>query len=115
MTDMIPGLHLSARELVIVLGSAVLVLSRWLPTGARRRTALGAAGAVAAGAALSASALRWQLLVVLAADLLVAAGAAVAWSRRRRQGRAHWRAPWWLALPGSLACLALVAAGGVAA
>jgi dienelactone hydrolase len=109
---MIPGLHLSVREVLVVLGSVVLVLSRWLPSAVRRRTAVGAAAAVATGVALMVFAVRWQLLLVLAGDLLVGVGAAVARLPRRRAGR---RARWWLALPGSLACLSLVTAGGVAA
>ncbi|NEA51899.1 alpha/beta fold hydrolase, partial [Streptomyces sp. SID10815] len=34
---------------------------------------------------------------------------------RRRTGRPAWRARWWLALPGSVACASLIAAGPVAA
>jgi predicted dienelactone hydrolase len=115
VTDTIPGLHLSGPEIVVVLGSVALVLSRWLPSAVRRRAALGAVGVVAVGAALTGFGVRWQLLLVLAADLLVGAGAAVGWLLRRRGGRAGWRARWWLALPGSLTCLGLVAAGGGAA
>ena len=111
MTDMIPGLHLSVPELVVVLGSIVLVLARWLPPNIRRRTAVGAAVLVAAGVAATALDLRWQLLLVLAGDLLVGAAVGAAWLLRRRIGRVRW----WLALPGSLTCLGLVAAGTVAA
>jgi dienelactone hydrolase len=112
---MIPGLHLSVPELVVVLGSVALVLSRWLPSAVRRRTALGAVGVVAVGAALAMVGVRWQLLLVLAADLLAGAGAGAGWLLRRRSGRAGWRARWWLTLPGSLTCLGLVAAGATAA
>ncbi|WIN00466.1 hypothetical protein ACTOB_004175 [Actinoplanes oblitus] len=94
-------------EIVVVLGSVALVLSRWLPAVARRPTALTAAGVVVLGTALTLPDPRWQLLPVLAADLLVG----VAWLLRRRRGRAGWR----LALPGSVACLALVASGTGAA
>ncbi|MFI7543434.1 alpha/beta hydrolase family protein [Actinoplanes sp. NPDC049599] len=112
---MIPGLHLSVRELLVVLGSVVLVLGRWLPSAVRRRIAVGAVSVVAVGVALTAVGVRWQLLLVLAADLLVGVGAGMAWLLRRRGDRDGWWARWWLALPGSLTCLALVVAGGIAA
>ncbi|GAA4607935.1 putative dienelactone hydrolase [Actinoplanes octamycinicus] len=102
---------LGVMDIVVVLGSIVLVGSRWLPSGARRRVALAAAAVVAVGAALSLPGMRWYLLPVLAADLLVGVGAGVAWLLRRRAGRGEWRARWWLALPGSVLCLALIAVG----
>ncbi|MEU7903394.1 hypothetical protein [Actinoplanes sp. NPDC049118] len=108
---MVPGLHLSARELLVVLGTVALVLSRWLPPPVRRRTALGAVGVVTVGAALTVREIRWQLLPVLAAAMLAGAGLLL----RPRGGPAGRRAPWWLALPGSLTCLGLVAAGTGAA
>ncbi|MFF4364651.1 alpha/beta hydrolase family protein [Streptomyces sp. NPDC001594] len=100
----------------LVLSSAVaLVAARWLPPAARSRVT------VAAGALLVPSALvlgltgvRWQLLPVLAG-----AGCALPFAcaplLRRRTGGPTWRARWWLALPGSAACLGLIAAGPVAA
>ncbi|MFF5083996.1 alpha/beta hydrolase family protein [Actinoplanes sp. NPDC000266] len=95
-------------ELFAVLGSMVLVLSRWLPAAARRPAALTAVGVVAAGAALTLPAPPWQLLPVLAADLLVGAG----WLLHRRSGR---RARRRLVLPASAVCLALIAVGAGAA
>ncbi|GAA2519651.1 alpha/beta hydrolase family protein [Winogradskya humida] len=94
-------------ELVVVVGSVGLVVSRWLPEAVRGWVAVGAVGVVAvAGVGLAGFGVRWQVLVVLAADLLVGAG----WVVRRRRGRVRW----WVALPGSMVCLGLVAAGGVA-
>jgi predicted dienelactone hydrolase len=115
VTDMIPGLHLSVPELVVVLGSAVLVLAWWLPPAVRRRTAVGAVVVVALGVASTVFAVRWQLVPVLAADVLAGAGAGAAWLLRRRGGAAGRRARWWLTRSVSLACLGLVAAGAVAA
>ncbi|MFC3383578.1 alpha/beta hydrolase family protein [Couchioplanes azureus] len=112
---MIPGLHLTVRELVVVLGSLVLVLARWLPSAARRRTAVAAAAGVVAGTLATLPGLRWQLVPVLAGDAFLLAGAGIARLLRRRAGRAEGRAPRWLAVPGTLACLGLVAAGSVAA
>ncbi|WP_189330064.1 alpha/beta hydrolase family protein [Actinoplanes ianthinogenes] len=106
---------MSAPEIVVVLDSLALVLSRWLPPVARRRTALAATGVVAAGTALAAPGMRWQLLPVLAADLLVGVGAVIGRLVRRRAERAGWRARWWLALPGSVVCLGLIVAGAGAA
>ncbi|MEU7282470.1 dienelactone hydrolase family protein [Streptomyces sp. NPDC045431] len=63
---------------------------------------------------LSAVGLRWQMLPVLA-------GAAVTLPftlsplLRRRTGWPAWRARWWVALPGSVACLGLMATGPLAA
>ncbi|GIF32772.1 collagen alpha-5(VI) chain [Actinoplanes utahensis] len=98
-------------ELAVVLGSLVLVLSRWLPPAARRPAALSGAAVVVCGAALALPDPRWQLLVVLAADLLVAAGLAAGWWYRRRSGRPGRRARRRLALPGTVVCLGLVATG----
>ncbi|SNY43046.1 alpha/beta hydrolase family protein [Paractinoplanes atraurantiacus] len=95
---------MSLWEFVVVVGSVALIASRWLPPRGRRPTALAALGVVVAGAALTLPAPRWQLLTVLAADVLVAAG----WLLRRRASRRP-------ALLGSLTCLALVAAGAGAA
>jgi predicted dienelactone hydrolase len=93
------------QELIVVLGSVVLVTARWLPAAARRRTAVGAAAVVLIGAATLLPEPRWQMLPVLAADLLVGLGLLFARRRARR----------WVALPATLACLVLVAGGGVAA
>ncbi|MFC3992443.1 alpha/beta hydrolase family protein [Actinoplanes siamensis] len=108
-------MHLTIAELVVVLASAVLVLARWLPPAARRRTAAGAAAVAIAGAAGTLPGTRWQILLVLGADLLVGAAAAGVWLLDRRAGRSGRRTRWWLALPGSLLCAALVVGGTVAA
>ncbi|XVV08848.1 alpha/beta hydrolase family protein [Actinoplanes sp. CA-131856] len=108
-------LHLSVAELAVVVGSVLLVLSRWLPPTGRRPAALTAAVAVVAGAAFTAPGTRWQLWLVLAADLLIGVTAVVAWLVRRRRGGSGWRAPVRLALPASLTCLALIATGAGAA
>ncbi|MEU4425434.1 hypothetical protein AB0F81_32840 [Actinoplanes sp. NPDC024001] len=94
------------RELIVVLGSVVFVTARWLPAAARRWAAAGAAAVVLIGAVTLLPDPRWQMLVVLAADLLTGLG----WLLARRR-----RVRWWLALPATLGCLALVVGGGVAA
>ncbi|MFF0379802.1 alpha/beta hydrolase family protein [Actinoplanes missouriensis] len=175
---MIHGLHLTIPELAVIVGSIVLVLARWLPPAARGRAAVGASVVALAGAAGTLPEPRWQILMVLAADLLIGAATGAAWllgRRRARRGAGHtgqrgdgsgeWRgdgpdgqrgdasgerrgdgsgeqrgdesgerrgdgsgergagrrdgggvrARWWVALPGSLLCAALVLGGGVAA
>jgi predicted dienelactone hydrolase len=115
VTGTIRGLELSPLETAAVLGSVALVLARWLRPGARRPVAIVAAAVVvAAGIALMVSGVRWQLVPVLAAAI-AALPFAVAPLPRRRSGRPVWRAPWWLALPASVACIGLVAAGVTAA
>ncbi|GAA2855620.1 carboxylic ester hydrolase [Actinoplanes cyaneus] len=111
---MIAGLPLTVAEAVAVLGSLVLVLARWLPPPARRPAALGAAAVVLAGAAFTLPGIRWQILLVLGADLLAVLATGGAWLLARRTGRGG-RTRRRLALPGSLLCAALVAGGGVAA
>ncbi|MFI7106895.1 alpha/beta hydrolase family protein [Nonomuraea sp. NPDC050227] len=103
---------LSLVELLAVAAAVVLVLARWLPSGARRPSILaGAAALVVSAGVLAVLGIRWQLLPVLAGGgiaLAFAAPSLLGW----RAGR---RARWWLALPGSAACLALVVAGATAA
>ncbi|MEU8241321.1 hypothetical protein AB0C07_24000 [Actinoplanes missouriensis] len=172
---MIHGLHLTIAELAVVVGSIVLVLARWLPPATRGRAAAGASVVTLAGAAGTLPDPRWQILMVLVADLLIGAATGAAWllgrrrarredgpgeqrggdlrgdgqseqrgdgpgdlpgdlrgdlrgdgqseqrgdgsggrGTRRRDGRGV-RARWWVALPGSLLCAALVLGGGVAA
>ncbi|MFG1994928.1 alpha/beta hydrolase family protein [Actinoplanes sp. NPDC048988] len=93
---------MSIGELVVVLGSVALVVSRWLPSAARRPTAVAAVVVVLAGVAVGLPEIRWPVMSVLAADLLAAA----VWLLRRRR---------WPAVSASVACLALIAAGGGAA
>ncbi|MFC8625549.1 alpha/beta hydrolase family protein [Streptomyces anulatus] len=115
MTEPTAGLPLSAPEALTVLGAIVLVLARWLPRRLRGPAAL-AAGALLVGSVtvLVVTGLRWQMIPVVATAAVVAA-LALAPSMARRSGRTPWRARWWLALPGSVVGVALVAAGPVSA
>ncbi|WP_408607419.1 alpha/beta hydrolase family protein [Kitasatospora mediocidica] len=115
MTEIIAGLSMSPPELLAVLGALALVVARWLPPSTRPRVTI-AAGAVFAVSAivLSVVGIRWQLLPVLAGAALAFPFACVP-LLRRRTGRPAWRARWWLALPGSVACVGLIATGPVAA
>lgn len=115
MTETIAGLPLSLPEFLAVLGAVVLVTARWLPPAVRPRATVAAAAVVAAAAlVLAVAGLRWQLLPVLAGAAL-ALPFALAPVLRRRPDRPARRARWWPALPGSAACLGLIAAGPVAA
>ncbi|MFH9610575.1 alpha/beta hydrolase family protein [Streptomyces sp. NPDC017448] len=109
------GLPLSAAEALTVLGALVLVVARWLPDRWRGPVAL-ASGALLAGsvAVLVTAGARWQSAPVVGAAAVAAVFALAPW-RSRRSGRTPWRARWWAALPGSVALMALVAAGPVAA
>ncbi|MFI6143837.1 alpha/beta hydrolase family protein [Streptomyces sp. NPDC051109] len=102
--------QMSPWEALLVLGAFALVLVRWLPPGLRRPVTFGAAaGFVLSGAVLGLLGLRWQMVPVLAA-----AAVALPFALSPLLRRATRRAPWWLALPGSAVCLALVAAGPAA-
>ncbi|WP_030296098.1 alpha/beta hydrolase family protein [Streptomyces katrae] len=106
--------QMSLWEALLVLGAVVLVLARWLPPGLRRPVTVAApAVAVGAGAVLGVIGLRWQMVPVLA-GAAVALPFALSPLLRGRTGRAARRAPWWLALPGSVVCLALIAVGPAA-
>lgn len=109
-------LQLSPGELLLVPGAVALVLARWLPLRLRGPLTVAAPTVVVvgAGAVLGVLGLRWQMVPVLA-GAAVALPFAVAPLLRRRTGRVARRAPWWLALPGSVVCLALIAAGPAAA
>ncbi|MCX4690242.1 hypothetical protein OG401_39150 [Kitasatospora purpeofusca] len=115
VTEIITGLFMSPLEILALLSALTLVVVRWLPPAARPRTTV-AAGAVLllSTIVLGVTGLRWQLLPVLAGATLVLPFA-LAPLRRRRTGRPAWRARWWLALPGSLACTGLIAGGPVSA
>ncbi|GIF16248.1 hypothetical protein Ate01nite_62800 [Actinoplanes teichomyceticus] len=108
-------MRLTVVEFAVVLASVVLVLARWLPPAARRRTAAGAAAVAIAGAAWTMPGPRWQILLVLGADLLAGMATGAVWLLGRRTGRGGRRAPRWLALPGSLLGVGLVLVGAVAA
>lgn len=106
---------LSPVELPALASAAVLVSVRWLPPGARRPSTLAGAAALAASTvALAVLGIRWQLVPVLAGGAIALAFAAAP-LLRRRAGRPVRRVRWWLALPGSAACLALILAGATAA
>ncbi|HET6855994.1 MAG TPA: dienelactone hydrolase family protein [Streptomyces sp.] len=115
VTEIIAGLYMSPPEFLALLGAVALVVARWLPPAARPRVTI-AAGAVFVLSAivLSVVGIRWQMRPVLA-GAAVALPFALSPLLRRRTGRPGWRARWWLALPGSVACVALIAAGPVAA
>lgn len=115
VTENITGLHMSPLEILALLGAVALVVARWLPPAARPPVTI-AAGAVFVLSAivLSVVEIRWQMLPVLAGAVL-ALPFAVAPLLRRRTGRPQWRAGWWLALPGSVACVSLIATGPAAA
>ncbi|MFL1897966.1 hypothetical protein ACJWDR_02605 [Streptomyces tauricus] len=115
VTEIIMGLQMSLLEVLALLSAVALVVARWLPPTVRPRVTI-AAGAVfvLSAVVLSVMGIRWQLLPVLAGAGL-ALPFAVAPLLRRRTGRPSWRAHRWLALPGSVACVGLIATGPVAA
>ncbi|MFF4815532.1 alpha/beta hydrolase family protein [Kitasatospora sp. NPDC001309] len=134
VTEIITGLSMSPPEFLAVLGALALVVARWLPPAARPRVTVAAVAVlVLATAVLGVVGLRWQLLPVLAGAALALPFALAPLLRRLRRihrfaadpatdpgdpaapGRPGWRARWWLALPGSAACVGLIAAGPVAA
>ncbi|WP_398901848.1 alpha/beta hydrolase family protein [Streptomyces sp. 1114.5] len=112
---------MSLPEFLAVLGAVALVVARWLPPGARPRVTIAAGAAfVLSVIVLGVVGIRWQVLPVLAGGAVAlpfALSPLLRTLRRRpgRDGRRAWRARWWLALPGSMACLGLIAAGPVAA
>ncbi|MFI5532091.1 alpha/beta hydrolase family protein [Kitasatospora sp. NPDC051853] len=115
VTEIIPELSVSLPELLTLLSALALALARWLPPTARRRTTVvAAAGYVLSAAVLAVAGIRWQLLPVLAGGA-VALPFALVPVLRARAGRPVRRVRWWSALPGSVACVGLLAAGPVAA
>ncbi|MBO0657091.1 hypothetical protein J1792_31485 [Streptomyces triculaminicus] len=115
VTETITGLSMSLPEVLVLLGALALVAARWLPPAARRPVTIGAGAVLVASATvLGVVGIRWQLLPVLA-GAAPASAFALQPLLRRRTGRPTWRARWWLALPGSLACAGLIATGPVAA
>ncbi|WP_443056724.1 alpha/beta hydrolase family protein [Streptomyces sp. NBC_00667] len=115
MTEIITGLHMSPLEILALLGAVALVVARWLPPAARPRVTIAAgSGFVLSVLVLSVVGLRWQMLPVLAGGALTLPFA-VPPLLRRRPGRPVGRARWWLALPGAVVCVGLIAAGPVAA
>ncbi|MFB9593610.1 alpha/beta hydrolase family protein [Streptomyces racemochromogenes] len=114
-SSLFPSPFLSLPEVLVLLGAFALLVARWLPPAARRPGTL-AAGAVLLPSAvvLGVAGIRWQMLPALA-GAAVASAFALPPLLRRRTGRPARRARWWQALPGSLACTALIATGPVAA
>ncbi|MEU1286761.1 hypothetical protein [Kitasatospora sp. NPDC005856] len=108
---------MSPLEILALLGAVALVVARWLPAAARPRVTVAAAAVLVPSAiVLGVVGVRWQLLPVLAGAAFALPFALAPLLRgRRRTGRPAWRARWWLALPGSVACAGLIAAGPVAA
>ncbi|MFI5983674.1 alpha/beta hydrolase family protein [Streptomyces sp. NPDC051555] len=132
VNETVAGLYLSPLEVLALLGAAALVMARWLPTAARPPVVL-AAGVVLVPSAIVlgvTSGIRWQMVPVLAGGAvalpfalspLLRSTGLPRLSRHRHAGRTGHtarparRARWWLALPGSAACLGLIATGPVAA
>uniref|UniRef100_UPI0035574F35 alpha/beta hydrolase family protein n=1 Tax=Streptomyces buecherae TaxID=2763006 RepID=UPI0035574F35 len=109
------GLHMSLLEVLVLLGAVALVVVRWLPPVVRPRVTIAAVAVfVLSVIVLSVVGTRWQMLPVLTGAAL-ALPFALSPLLRRRTGRPAWRAQWWLALPGSVACAGLIATGPVAA
>ncbi|MFF4345318.1 alpha/beta hydrolase family protein [Kitasatospora sp. NPDC001540] len=115
VTEIVPGPQLSPLEFLVLLSALALVVARWLPPAARPPVTV-AAGAlcVLSAGGLGVVGVRWQLWPVLAGAALALPFALVPLVRGRA-GRPVRRARWWVALPGSLACAGLLAAGPVAA
>ncbi len=115
VTENLMGLHMSLLEVLVLLGAVALVVVRWLPPDVRPRVTIAAAAVfVLSAIVLSVVGTRWQMLPVLTGAAL-ALPFALSPLLRRRTGRPAWRAQWWLALPGSVACAGLIATGPVAA
>ncbi|MFF8772942.1 alpha/beta hydrolase family protein [Kitasatospora sp. NPDC015120] len=116
VTDLITGLQLSPLEILALLGALALVAARWLPPAARPPVTIAAGSLLVLSAlVLGATGLRWQLLPVLAGGALALPFALSPLVRRRAGRRPARRARWWVALPGSLACVVLTATGPAAA
>lgn len=115
MTEIITGLYMSPLEILALSGAVALAVVRWLPPAARRAVAIAAGSEfVLSAIALSVLGIRWQMLPVLAGAAF-ALPFAVSPVLRRRSARPARRARWWLALPGSVVCVGLIATGPVAA
>jgi predicted dienelactone hydrolase len=112
MTAYSSGIGLTPIEAVLVVGALALVLARWLPPRFRRRVTIGAAAVSSATAAvLAVVGLRWQMVPVVVAVVVMLPVTA-----RTMLGRpGARRIRWWLAAPGTAAgVLAIVAGTGAA-
>ncbi|MFF4173827.1 alpha/beta hydrolase family protein [Streptomyces sp. NPDC001744] len=115
MTEIIAGLYVSPPELLVLAAAVALVVAGRLPPAARPRVTVAAVAVLVPSAlVLGAVGIRWQMLPVLA-GAAVALPFALSPLLRRRAGRPVRRVRWWVALPGSVACVVLIAAGPVAA
>ncbi|MGW7538356.1 alpha/beta hydrolase family protein [Amycolatopsis sp. NPDC054798] len=111
MNEIITGLNLSPLEVLTLLSAVALVVVRWLPAAARPRVTIGAGAVFLLSAiAVCVTGVRWQVLPVLAGGVVAAPFAFFPLVRSRT-----WRARWWLALPGSVACVGLITTGPVTA
>ncbi len=62
----LPSLGISPIEILLITAATMLAVVRWLPTRARRPTALAAVAVLTgSGAALGAFGVRWQMIPVL--------------------------------------------------
>lgn len=95
-------------EAVLVVGALVLVLARWLPPRFRRPVTIGAAAvSLAATVVLAVAGLRWQMLPVLVAVVVV-----LPFTARTMMGKpGRRRIPWWLAGPSAAATVLAIVAG----
>jgi dienelactone hydrolase len=112
VNGMISGIDMRPLDAVLVVGALALVSARWLPPRFRRRVAIGAAAVSSASAAvLAVVGLRWQMVPVLVAVVVV-----LPFTARTVMGKPGGRrVRWWLAGPGSAAgVLAIVAGVGAA-
>jgi predicted dienelactone hydrolase len=107
----IPLLSLYPLECAAIVGTAALATVRWLPERRRRPVATGAAVvSVGSGVALLIAGVRWQMLPVLVAMVLLLA--ALATTILARPAR---RVPTWLAMSGTVFVACLLAAGSLTA
>ncbi|MFC4495197.1 alpha/beta hydrolase family protein [Streptomyces ovatisporus] len=108
VNEMISGIGMTPIEAVLVVGALALVSARWLPPRFRRRAAIGAAAVSSASAAvLAVVGLRWQMVPVLAAVVVV-----LPFTARTMLGKPGGRrVRWWLAGPGSAAGVLSIVAG----
>jgi dienelactone hydrolase len=106
--EVISGIDMTPIEAGLVVGAFALVSVRWLSPRFRRRVAIGAAGvSVASAVVLAVVGLRWQMVPVLVAVVVV-----LPFTARTIMGRPGGRrVRWWLAGPGSAACVLAIVAG----
>ena len=108
VNETISGIGITPIETVLVVGALALVSARWLPPRFRRRVAIGAAaGSLVSAAVLAVAGLRWQMVPVLVTVMVV-----LPFTARTIMGKpSPRRTRWWLAGPGSAACVLAIVAG----